>query len=75
MTPNQDRDDETLLLDDQEAELSVLVGRQSYEDFSNLMDKHLADLVAQWSHLAAPHATRGDRAAIGRGATPAQPWE
>ncbi|MGE0605837.1 MAG: hypothetical protein AB7O62_01835 [Pirellulales bacterium] len=75
MTPNQDRDDETMLLDDREAELSVLVGRQSYQDFSELMDKHLADLVAQWSHLAAPYATRGDRVAIGRGAVPAQPWE
>ena len=42
MTPNQDRDDETLLLDDQEAELSMLVGRQSYDDFCTTMDKLLA---------------------------------
>lgn len=75
MTPNQDRDDETLLLDDHEAELAMSVGRQSYDDFCVTMDKHLADLVAQWSHLAAPNASRGDVAAIGRGAKPAQPWE
>ncbi len=75
MTPNQDHDNETMLLDDQEAELSVSVGRQSYDDFCLVMDKHLADLVAQWSHLAAPSASRGDRVAIGRGAKPAQPWE
>lgn len=62
MTPNQDRDDETLLLDEQDAELAMLVGRRPYDEFCDLIDKHLADLVAQWSHLAAPNAARNGSA-------------
>lgn len=61
MTPNQDRDDETLLLDDHDAEMAMLVSRRPYDEFCDLMDKHLSDLVSQWTHLAAPNASHIDR--------------